>query len=335
MTALDPTTATRVLTIPAEVSAESFGFGGVSFTKSGGGTHPITTSIHGFPAIPRGSSAGGDILASEEFLPAGDFTLIIALEGVDTVGSSAFPLIYNGPVYMVFDETTITALNIADCYMGISAWPTALPPGAVVIALTANSGAQFAATSMDGIIASVSQSPYPSTATMNLNVDDGGSTALLLGMWLWEGTTFSETDLADTATAIAATYNGEEGGGVPSTIGAAYQAAVVQAVLGNVASGVLPTVLWGAWLDADLEVLDESGIAIPQDTFGATPDGVANTAIIDGGPCPATIPAHFALMDAAAGGQIVAYAPVTFDAEPSPGDALAFAPGELTFSYGA
>ena len=118
-----------------------------------------------------------------------------------------------------------------------------------------------------------------------------------------------------------------------SVIGPEFQALVVQAAFGDGASGVMPATLWGAWLDGELGVIVETGIAVPQDAFGPTEVGVANTEIIDAGVAPASVPAFFALMDAGEGGQIVAALPVTFDSAPVEDDALAFAPGELTISY--
>ena len=118
-------------------------------------------------------------------------------------------------------------------------------------------------------------------------------------------------------------------------IGFEYQSAAIQAVLGAGHSDVIPDVLWGAWLDVSLDVLADTGIIVPHEAFEAVDGGVANTSEVDAGAAPASIGsvAYFALMDAETDGDIVAYAPVTFDGSPSEDDPLAFAPGELVFLY--
>lgn len=116
-------------------------------------------------------------------------------------------------------------------------------------------------------------------------------------------------------------------------IGDAYKSKAVQAVLGPGRSDLIPAVMWGAWLDGAGAVIAMTGLTVSHDAFSPTATGVANTAVIDGGVCPATVPARFALMDAAASGAVIAWAPVTFSATPDEGDPLSFAPGELVFDY--
>lgn len=118
-------------------------------------------------------------------------------------------------------------------------------------------------------------------------------------------------------------------------IGDAYKSAAIQAVLGPAHSPVIPDVLHGAWLDGSLVLLGMTGGTVSHDDFGPSGDGVANTAVIDGGTCPASTPAYFAVYDAASGGDLVAYAPVTFDTAPSSGDSLTSPAGSLTFTYTA
>jgi len=92
-------------------------------------------------------------------------------------------------------------------------------------------------------------------------------------------------------------------------------------------------VLWGAWLDASLNVIAMTGVAVSQDSFGESGLGVTNIGIIDGGLYPSTAPVHFALMDADDAGVVVHYAPVTFNDPFVVGDPVLFAPGTLAFPY--
>lgn len=117
-------------------------------------------------------------------------------------------------------------------------------------------------------------------------------------------------------------------------IGATYQSLAVQAVLGPAHSALIPDVLWSGWLDGSGAVLAMTGLTVSHDSFGESGAGVANIDTLDGGLCPAAVPARFGLFDAASGGDVIAYAPVTFDVTPVEDDPLTFAPGDLTFTYG-
>lgn len=117
-------------------------------------------------------------------------------------------------------------------------------------------------------------------------------------------------------------------------IGTAYQALAVQAVLGPARSELIPAVLHGAWLDGSKAVLSMTGNTVSHEVFGETATGVANMSAIDAGLAPASTPAFFALMDAASGGKVVAYAPVTFDVPPTPGEPKTIPVGVLAFNYG-
>lgn len=116
-------------------------------------------------------------------------------------------------------------------------------------------------------------------------------------------------------------------------IGPTYRSLAIQAVLGPDRSELFPATLYGAWLDDELEVLSEIGIAIDATAFGPHEDGVANIETLDGGLCPPETPAFFALMDTAEDGEIVAYAPVAFAETPAEDDPLSCEPGALTFTY--
>jgi len=116
-------------------------------------------------------------------------------------------------------------------------------------------------------------------------------------------------------------------------IGATYQSRAIQAVLGEGHAIVIPDTLYSGWLDGSLDLLAMTGLTVPHATFGESGTGVANIDVVDGGVCPASVPAFFALFDAAEAGEIVAYAAVTFDSTPAESDPLSFAAGELEFLY--
>lgn len=115
-------------------------------------------------------------------------------------------------------------------------------------------------------------------------------------------------------------------------IGTGKFSAAVQAMLGPAHSPVTPATLYSGWLDGSFAVLSMTGLTVPHSAFGPSGDGVANTSMIDGGLCPATVPTHFGLFDAASGGALWFYAPVTFGSTPVEDDPLTAAPGELVFT---
>jgi len=116
-------------------------------------------------------------------------------------------------------------------------------------------------------------------------------------------------------------------------IGSTYQSKAIQAVLGPAHSSAIPSVLWSGWLDGSLTVLSMTGLSVGHSTFAATATGVANSAEVDGGVCPSTVPTYFGLFDSASGGDLVAYATATFETTPSAGDSLTFAAASLAFDY--
>lgn len=339
MTALDPSSADRVLAIPDASSTVNFNYGDVALARIDSAPHVIVESAHGFPAIPRGSLASGETLAADgPVVATGDYLVVMVFEGLDQLASSAYPSTYGGPTTLVFGTDSIASIVASGNNLPGGPWPSSLPAGQVAIAVALSDGEVIAATSVHGVVGTAEALQGPSGGPVMLDPDGGGNAALLLGMWMWDDLTVSAGDIVDTAVALADLFGGDdpdpEPSG-PSTVGSAYRAAVVQAIFGPAASGVVPAVLWGAWLDDELNVLATTGVEVPQAAFGPTPTGVANIAIIDGGVCPSTVPTSFALLDAEAGGQVVAYAPVTFGTEPEPGDPIAFAPGTLVFNYGA
>lgn len=116
-------------------------------------------------------------------------------------------------------------------------------------------------------------------------------------------------------------------------IGAAFKSRAIQAVLGPAHSARIPENLWVGWLNGSLGVLSMTGGRVPHSAFGPVANGVANTAIIDGGLCPATVPTYFGLFNAKSGGDLIAYAAATFASAPSEDDVLTCSPGQLVFTY--
>lgn len=348
MTALDPSTADRVLVIPTSPFMSLPWGAGVTFAPHEVGDEGMVPSPDPYPVTitPLGNvgidSSETYLFSPTPWVPTDNWTLIFAVEGLNTEDALA-------EVYQIADALGMSPVHspppaepqVTVYTFGAHAGhpnPEFTPAPLNVFALTGNTAEAFAVSSGDGIIwTGTGGSADGLDAPMFMDLRQG---AALVGMWLWEGQALSQADVLDTVAAIHSVLSGGSGPdpdpepSAPSTIGPAYQSAVVQAVLGPSASEVMPNALWGAWLDDKLNVLAETGIELPQTVFGPTALGVANNVIIDGGPAPATVPAFFALMDAETGGEIVAYAPVTFDGDPSEGDPLAFAPGELAFNYG-
>ena len=112
-------------------------------------------------------------------------------------------------------------------------------------------------------------------------------------------------------------------------IGPEYTSRSVQAVLGPYRSQLIPSVLWIGWLHEG-SLVDMAGTSVTHDVFGPSDAGVANTDTVDGGVAGAgwTIDA-VGLFDAA-DGDLVVSAQIG-ELTPSEGDALFFAPGDLTF----
>ena len=115
-----------------------------------------------------------------------------------------------------------------------------------------------------------------------------------------------------------------------TTVGPHYYARAVSAILGPAHASGIPDALWGAWLDSGLEVLAYTGARVPHEAFAETAGGVANISLIDGGHLPADA-ALFALMDAETDGRIVLM--TTFTTTATTGEAVAFPPGSLRFTY--
>lgn len=97
-----------------------------------------------------------------------------------------------------------------------------------------------------------------------------------------------------------------------ASIGAAYSAKVVGAFIGPAHSSLIPTVLWGGWLDATYTLIAMTGLPVSHDSFGEVTNGMANIEAIDAGVAGVGwTPYYFALFDAASAGNVVCAAAVT------------------------
>lgn len=114
----------------------------------------------------------------------------------------------------------------------------------------------------------------------------------------------------------------------------AVKGAIIGSVVGPNHSPLMPAAFYGAWLDGSDVVLAMTGATVPHAAFEIVGATATNTAVVDGGVCPATVPTKFALMDTATGDTIMLPpVTVTFSETPAEGDPLSFAPGELVFEY--
>ena len=116
-------------------------------------------------------------------------------------------------------------------------------------------------------------------------------------------------------------------------IGTEYHAQAVASIIGPNHSTLIPDVMWGAWLDGDLEVIEVTGTTIAHSAFGLVAEGVANIVLLDAGVLPAGTVEYFGLLDAEVDGQLIAAAAFTTAAVES--DAIVFPIGTLQFLYGA
>lgn len=115
-------------------------------------------------------------------------------------------------------------------------------------------------------------------------------------------------------------------------VGSEYQAPAVGSIIGPNHGSSIPDVMWGAWFDASVALIEMTGNTVAHDAFGQNSTGVANIVNVDAGVLP-TGAAFFALMDAETSGQIIVIASFTTDA--MVGDPIVFLIGTLQFLYGS
>lgn len=123
------------------------------------------------------------------------------------------------------------------------------------------------------------------------------------------------------------------------SVGTSLQGAAIGAVIGPDHSPLFPSLYYTAWLDGSNTVIAMTGLTVLASDFEVIDTYSTNTAIIDGGVCPASTPARFGLMDTEAGDTVLLWAPVAFadgdgdPVTPAEDDPLSFAPGVLRFEY--
>lgn len=115
-------------------------------------------------------------------------------------------------------------------------------------------------------------------------------------------------------------------------VGPAWRSRAAQALLGPDRSPLVPSTLWVGWLDASDALIAMTGTSYPTSAFGPFGDGVANTAVLDGGVAVDGWPsiAAVALYDAP-GGDVVVAAVLPAPVSPAADEPLSFPVGSLAF----
>lgn len=346
MTALDPSTADRVLDIPdGDLGPTGIPFGDATFAapSADGGSVPFQKAElteHGFYAYPRDKNAQPNdvaFLVTTAFAPADDWTLMVAFDNADGK-TTVDPWVFAtwGSIVGTSEDIFDVKAGATDLVAESTPLPAPLTAAPVVLFLTANQAESFWGTSRDGVLATGAGTDGASSSAISFYEGASGYGGLrLLGMWMWEGQALSQIDAADTAGAIAATLAGGSLEppplGAPSTVGPSYTSRAAQAILGPAHSMVIPEVLWGGWLDADGELIAMTGLPVAHDDFGPASNAVVNSVTVDAGLAPAVTPTRFGLFDAASGGDLVIYAEISFDEPPVEDEPQSFAPGTLAF----
>ena len=205
MTALDPTTADRILTPPSSAWS-SLAFGGINLVPAVA-PNPVSAST-GYNALDMLSDNGASDVASDApMVPTGDFAMFIAITG--PIGTTGWNLFWGD--HWLDIELTATAVN----YVGIgnhyfSTNPTLTTPLDADITVLAfrwdsvNGGAMH--TSRDGLVGTDSTLMTPASGTVYMNAAPNGTKAEVLGAWLFESTTVDATTADDTIAAIMALF---------------------------------------------------------------------------------------------------------------------------------
>lgn len=216
MTALDLGTATRALAVPS-APFMSTSFGDVTLATEGSNPHPVALSAQGWAAIPRDwTVADTDMLANYSFAPADEWTLFVALE--NAAGLSGDVVTEGGAIRAVVSAGQVDSVRIAGVeVITTTALTTALGTGVSVLAIKGNGAGSGFFTDADGLVASGSGAASISPTYFAFSTLTGA--ALLLGAWTFEGTALSDTDIADTAAAIAASFEVPPTARVVSAVG--------------------------------------------------------------------------------------------------------------------
>lgn len=217
MTALDPGSADRILTIPTSAFS-SLAFGDATLIPYDQPTHPVIVTPLGRMGIPREWEHEGVtwLDVDGEFEHAAEWTLIVAVE---IIGDASWGLGINGDSFELQAATGLQDLppgfpeNLVSG-MANGVWlpdpmdPEAIPPEFTpdtvnVFALTGNAAESFLTVDGDGVLA-VGDGGVPTLGWATINPDNAPS--VLVGMWMWEGVALSQVDVVDTVDAIAAAF---------------------------------------------------------------------------------------------------------------------------------
>lgn len=115
------------------------------------------------------------------------------------------------------------------------------------------------------------------------------------------------------------------------------QAIAMACIIGPDHSALIPSVIWGGWLDGAGALIGMTGFPVPHDSFDIIDEpgarGVANVVEIDLGLAPATTPTNFGVFEDEAGTQPLAWGPVTFTGTVEEGLPLVASPGGIRLLY--
>lgn len=337
MTALDPSTATRVLEMPTGLSFATLAFGDATISIGGAGStsQPVEITEYGHPAIPReGTGVLSPLKSAAVVSPPDGWTLMVAFDGI-TSPLSPLDVLSASWVHLAtgYDSATQVIAGIDDLASTPVTYAAALDGQPVVFIISA-SGVDdcFFGTDAEGVLATASPMSSPSSQVDGELTLGSSGPQRILGMWMWEAAALSQVDAVDTAAAIASELSAPAP--VASSIGSTYTSAAMQAIIGPNHAATIPDVLWGGWLDTAGDVVAMTHLPVPHSSFGPVANGVENTSSIDAGVLPAGVPPlYFGLFDAETGGALVAFCTVTYDTvtPPSPGDPMQFPDAALAF----
>lgn len=205
MTALDPTTADRILT-PPSTAWSTLAFGDINLVPAAA-PNPVSATT-GYSALDMLSDNGAsDVVSDAPMVPTGDFAMFIAIAG--PIGTSGWNLFWGDHwLDIELTATTVNYVGIGNHYFYTN--PTLVTPLDADITVLAfrwdsvNGGAMH--TSRDGLVGTDSTLMTPASGTVYMYPAPDGTKAEVLGAWLFESTTVDETTADDTIAAIMALF---------------------------------------------------------------------------------------------------------------------------------
>lgn len=218
MTAIDPSTADRILAIPTSPFT-ALPWGDATFIPYGfdmepaPGGAPVGVSPLGNPGIIYGESNEAVLADLTGFTPSDDWTIIVAVEGPTDEHQAAVDVVNIGGAFVL---STFFGIETAEVFATINGdetgqWIGSEKSPITVYAVTGNVTESFITFAGEGTLW---QGPGGSPAGMGGPVvidgytHDVGQFIHLVGLWMWEGVAFSQQDASDTVNAIAAAMGG-------------------------------------------------------------------------------------------------------------------------------